>query len=189
MRSSVTIPMLVATAQIIWPLAIPSAVSTPPERPPMSVLRIVTAVSGPGVTITMSETPRNARKLFMRPVLAELFGAAQVQLMQTADRGVYGGANDPRRIVRGRFVGVEPGEIDCIAVAWKWRGHDRSGRHHGLPGVARDRHHRLAGASGDAAKVVSSVQTPDQIPSVALEAAFADVKHSGGREPLANTAE
>ena len=60
--------MLVATAQIVCPLAIPSAVSTPPERPPMSVLRIVTAVSGPGVTITMTETLKNARKLSMRTV-------------------------------------------------------------------------------------------------------------------------
>src|SRR5271166_6732110 len=68
--------MLVATAQIVWPLAIPSAVSTPPERPPMSVLRIVTAVSDPGVTITMSETLRNARKLSMRAVHESAEGTA-----------------------------------------------------------------------------------------------------------------
>jgi len=49
-------------------MAIPSAVSTPPERPPMSVLRIVAAVSGPGVTITMTETLKNARKLSIRTV-------------------------------------------------------------------------------------------------------------------------
>jgi hypothetical protein len=32
----------------------------PARRPPMSVFRIVSAVSGPGVAITIAETPRNA---------------------------------------------------------------------------------------------------------------------------------
>ena len=40
----------------------------------------------------------------------------KTELMQTANRRLDGGANDPRRIVRGGFVRIEAGEIDCIAV-------------------------------------------------------------------------
>ena len=54
---SATIPALVAIAQIVRPLATPSAVKMPPARPPNSVLRMVMAVSGPGVMITTSATP------------------------------------------------------------------------------------------------------------------------------------
>src|SRR5215831_16907968 len=54
-------PALVASAQIACPVATPSAVAMPPARPPSSALRIVIAVSGPGVTITRIEMPRNAR--------------------------------------------------------------------------------------------------------------------------------
>src|SRR5262245_11324930 len=54
-------PALVASAQIVSPVATPSAVNTPPARPPSSVLRTVTAVSGPGVARMTKETPTNAR--------------------------------------------------------------------------------------------------------------------------------
>jgi hypothetical protein len=37
------------------------AVKTPPARPPISVLRMVVAVSGPGVAMTANDTPRNPR--------------------------------------------------------------------------------------------------------------------------------
>ena len=56
--------------------------------------------------------------------------------MRAANRRLDGRANDPRRIMHGRLVRVEPGEIDCVAVAGKWRSHDRSRRHHGWPGRA-----------------------------------------------------
>jgi hypothetical protein len=46
------IPALVATVQHACPVTTPNAVITPARRPPASVLRIVTAVSGPGVVIT-----------------------------------------------------------------------------------------------------------------------------------------
>src|SRR5213080_464191 len=56
-------PALVATVQTNCPLATPQAVRTPDRRPPRSVLRIVNAVSWPGVTMTRMETPRNAARL------------------------------------------------------------------------------------------------------------------------------
>ena len=58
--SRAAIPAAVARVQIAWPLETPSAVKIPARRPPMSVFRIVSAVSGPGVAITIAETPRNA---------------------------------------------------------------------------------------------------------------------------------
>jgi hypothetical protein len=59
-RSTDAIPTAVATAQTHWALATPAAVETPARRPRSSLLRIVSAVSGPGTTITSTETPRNA---------------------------------------------------------------------------------------------------------------------------------
>src|SRR6266566_5106729 len=56
-------PALVATVQTNCPLATPQAVRTPDRRPPASVLRMVNAVSWPGVTMTRMETPRNAARL------------------------------------------------------------------------------------------------------------------------------
>jgi hypothetical protein len=53
-------PKLVAIVQTAWPVATPAAVATPPRRPPARALRMVRAVSGPGTTITTTETPRNA---------------------------------------------------------------------------------------------------------------------------------
>src|SRR5208282_1541684 len=85
--------------------------------------------------------------------------------MRAADRRVKGPANDPRRIMRGSLIRVEPAEIYCVAM--KGRGDDRSRRHHGL-----------AGARGNTAKVIISVRTADQIPSVALEATTAGIKES-----------
>lgn len=55
--SSATSPRLVANAQIDRPVATPNAVSKPPARPPSKVLRMVSAVSGPGVQITSAATP------------------------------------------------------------------------------------------------------------------------------------
>ena len=46
---------------IACPAATPSAVAMPARRRPSSVLRMVRAVSCPGVQITSSDTPRNAR--------------------------------------------------------------------------------------------------------------------------------
>jgi hypothetical protein len=43
--------------------ATPIAVKTPARRPPSSVLRIVSAVSGPGVAMTTAETARKERKV------------------------------------------------------------------------------------------------------------------------------
>src|SRR5689334_19664679 len=57
---SATMPRLVANAQIASPIVTPSAVNTPVLRPPIRVLRIVSAVSGPGVMRMKIETPRNA---------------------------------------------------------------------------------------------------------------------------------
>ena len=58
--SSAAIPAAVASVQIACPLETPTAVNTPARRPPRSEFRIVSAVSGPGVTITIAETPRKA---------------------------------------------------------------------------------------------------------------------------------
>src|SRR5581483_7103342 len=60
--STATMPRLVANAQIAWPMTMPSAVNTPPRRPPTSVLRTVSAVSGPGVAMTKIEMLTKARK-------------------------------------------------------------------------------------------------------------------------------
>src|SRR2546425_12812435 len=57
-----TMPALVATDHVACPSATPAAVANPDARPPRSVLRIVSAVSGPGVTITMIESTRNPAK-------------------------------------------------------------------------------------------------------------------------------
>src|SRR5881397_3988623 len=54
-------PALVATVQVAWPAATPAAVARPARRPPASVLRMVRAVSCPGVQMTSRDTPRNAR--------------------------------------------------------------------------------------------------------------------------------
>src|SRR5215510_5346231 len=54
-------PALVATVQVACPAATPNAVASPARRAPASVFRMVSAVSWPGVQMTSSETPRNAR--------------------------------------------------------------------------------------------------------------------------------
>src|SRR6187200_3261499 len=53
-------PRLVATVQIACPVATPAAVPVPARRPPISVLRIVRAVSWPGVRMTTRAMARNA---------------------------------------------------------------------------------------------------------------------------------
>ena len=57
---SSAIPKLVATVQTACPMATPAAVATPQRRPPAKALRTVRAVSGPGVQITITETPTKA---------------------------------------------------------------------------------------------------------------------------------
>src|SRR5436190_20504387 len=54
-------PALVAAVHVAWPAATPAAVATPERRPPARVLRIVSAVSWPGVQMTSSDTPRKAK--------------------------------------------------------------------------------------------------------------------------------
>ena len=51
---------LAASVHVACPIATPAAVATPEARPPSSTLRTVSAVSGPGVTITRAATPTNA---------------------------------------------------------------------------------------------------------------------------------
>ena len=60
--SSAAIPAAVASVQAACPPETPTAVKIPARLPPSSVFRIVSAVSGPGVMITIAETPRNAAK-------------------------------------------------------------------------------------------------------------------------------
>jgi hypothetical protein len=58
--SSAAMPTLAASVQVARPIVTPAAVATPQARPPSSTLRTVSAVSGPGVTITRAATPANA---------------------------------------------------------------------------------------------------------------------------------
>src|SRR5688572_10478265 len=53
-------PTLAATVHTSCPAATPAAVRTPPRRPPTIELRMVSAVSGPGVHITTAQTPKKA---------------------------------------------------------------------------------------------------------------------------------
>src|SRR5262249_46887997 len=73
-RSTATSPTLVATAQTRWPVETPSAVPMPAARPPRTVFRIVSAVSGPGATITTVGTARKvstSSSFLARPRVAE----------------------------------------------------------------------------------------------------------------------
>ena len=58
--SSAARPALAAAVHTASPRATPAAVATPAPRPPSSALRTVSAVSGPGVTITRAATPTKA---------------------------------------------------------------------------------------------------------------------------------
>src|SRR5438105_2114827 len=69
--STTASPADVATVQAAWPVDTPTAVATPVARLPRSVLRMVSAVSWPGVQMTSSDTPRNAR-YDPRPITAGL---------------------------------------------------------------------------------------------------------------------
>src|SRR5918992_1528364 len=66
--SSSAMPTLVAIVQTAWPEATPAAVATPQRRPPARALPTVRAVSGPGRTITSTDTPRKARSWPSTPV-------------------------------------------------------------------------------------------------------------------------
>src|ERR671925_622464 len=70
-RRAVT-PVLVARAQMAWPLETPTAVKTPARRPSDSVLRTVSTVSCPGVAMTNPETPRKAGTPSMTAVIIAL---------------------------------------------------------------------------------------------------------------------
>ena len=61
--SSAAIPAAVANVQTACPLETPIAVKTPARRVPRSEFRIVSAVSGPGVTITIAETAEKGSEL------------------------------------------------------------------------------------------------------------------------------
>jgi hypothetical protein len=50
---------LVAPTQISSPIATPMLVNTPPWRPPARELRMVRAVSGPGVQVVSAESAMN----------------------------------------------------------------------------------------------------------------------------------
>src|ERR671936_1492160 len=77
-RMSADNPALVASAHVTWPLLTPQAVKTPARLPPASVLRIVSAVSCPGVTITNTETPRNAATSCIDAVIPHVTGHLDV---------------------------------------------------------------------------------------------------------------
>jgi hypothetical protein len=59
--SSAAMPALAAAVHTASPRATPAAVATPAARPPSSALRTVSAVSGPGVTMTRAATPTKAQ--------------------------------------------------------------------------------------------------------------------------------
>src|SRR5258708_104236 len=63
----------------------PSAVNTPPRRPPMIVLRTTSAVSGPGVTMTKIVMPMNARNDVSIFCSLRLGGFLQVDIPGLAD--------------------------------------------------------------------------------------------------------
>src|SRR5919109_310070 len=98
-------PALAATVHTACPLATPSAVKTPPLRPPASALRIVSAVSCPGVTITTTARTRKAPKwlttcLFSRDCLDRPGGARFVP-----SRARRAPARDARPRARRRLSG------------------------------------------------------------------------------------
>ena len=67
--STAEMPALAVRVHTAWPQDTPSAVNRPPRRPPPAVLLTVTAVSGPGVTMTRADTPRKARsEAVTRPI-------------------------------------------------------------------------------------------------------------------------
>src|SRR6266542_4648918 len=132
-RRSAAAPTLVTTAQVSCPRLTPIAVATPPGRPPNSVLRIVRAVSWPGVTITRMATARNSgswstttraprrRRADRRPsrelhtdvegrrVAGAILGHRQGQLVVAAPKDVVSAVAQPAlafRRVRG--LGVDP---------------------------------------------------------------------------------
>ena len=57
-------PARAASVPAAWPSATPPAVATPVPRPPESVLRMVSAVSWPGVQMTTADTATNASRVF-----------------------------------------------------------------------------------------------------------------------------
>src|ERR1700690_364771 len=59
-RSSAATPTAEQRAQTASPVVTPAAVETPPRRPQSKAFLKVRAVSGPGVTIRITETRRNA---------------------------------------------------------------------------------------------------------------------------------
>ncbi len=60
--TSAAMPAAAASVQKAMPVTMPAAVRTPFTRPPTSVLRTMSAVSGPGVQITTAEIPMKAAR-------------------------------------------------------------------------------------------------------------------------------
>src|SRR5437016_9969891 len=129
--SSATMPALVASTQTACPTTMPNAVKMPPLRPPMMVLRTVSAVSGPGVTMTRIDMLRNARKdvfivclqsRLQRPLpgLADEIGAERVVRFfrhEPEARGLIDaarGGEDALRPQRHRGVAGAPGEAQAL---------------------------------------------------------------------------
>ena len=134
-------PALAASAHVSCPLTTPSAVKTPPRRPPASAFRIVSAVSWPGVTMTRSETPRNAatwpaftRRYSTVTVLARLRGWSTFRPRRRAIRYARScSGNDGEHSLekggRARHVDDVVGVVlDVLVAVRRDRDHVRSAR-------------------------------------------------------------
>src|SRR5690242_2492142 len=76
-------PTLVAKDHVAWPMATPIAVATPGARPPTSVLRIVRAVSGPGVTMTTIARATKPARSVTTPIVSTAVVHARIQPIHT----------------------------------------------------------------------------------------------------------
>ena len=61
-RTTEATPTAAAIVQIAIPALTPSDVPSPARRPWMRTFLVTTAVSGPGITITMAATPTNTNR-------------------------------------------------------------------------------------------------------------------------------
>src|SRR5919204_1588435 len=148
-RMSADNPALVVSAHVTWPLLTPHAVKTPARLPPTSVLRIVSAVSCPGVTMTSTETPRNAASSCIAPVIPHVAGhldlTREVLVCQrvACDRAQWNHACPDRQI-----------EV-VVEIARRTRSDlrrgfvDREREHGGAGELLLARRPRFPGATGD----------------------------------------
>src|SRR4029450_10617531 len=72
----------------------------PPCRPPRNVFRTVTAVSGPGVTITAAEMPRNVRTDASIKALPSASGVRALQLIDVDLLHLEHCLHDPAGLMR-----------------------------------------------------------------------------------------